>query len=177
LRLPRGGPKNRAMQSSGLTILALTFALAGCGARNTLEIGSGASGDAGAPTPRLAHMKPCMIGSIPALMLTVGTPTCAPVHVGLPPVFSFFISGADLAGLSPGSMLTVVNETDAGTQGNLYVGMTETEWLLIGGTLDFTTLVQGVSATGSFDVTWAIESMSGTFTADECPADVDGYCE
>ena len=161
------------MRSSRSTILALALALAlaGCGARNTLDVGAGALGDAGAPVPQIAHMAvSCAPNDGPAIQLTVGTPTCQ-ASAGSTPVFIFLITNADLAVLAPGSMLTVVDDINGGTQGSVFSGTTTSP---VTGTLDFATLVQGVSATGSYDVTWAGGSQSGTFTADECPG--NGPC-
>jgi hypothetical protein len=150
-------------------LMTVTLALVGCGARGVLDSGTS---EGGATAPEPAQMgSACGPTDGAAIEIGVGWTTCTPSPST--PGLVFLISGADLAGLHDGSILTVTPNLSGSTQGAHFNGTAAVD--LTSGTLEFTTYIPGASATGTYDVTWPGGAGSGSFEVIAiCPG--GGHC-
>jgi hypothetical protein len=170
----------------------LALALIGCGARDALLVegtsstrttttgttstGAGASTSSGGGAALGHFQASCAPNDGPAILLSVdGTTSCAPsaTPVG---ALQFLVSGADLATLGSGAVLTLSADPKAPTQGWRVVPMGSPYVTpMTGGTLVFTGYLQGQSATGTYAVTFSDGSAAqGSFDAVGCPG--GGQC-
>jgi hypothetical protein len=155
-------------------------ALLGCGARPSLELGSGAPSE-----PTSTSSSSSSSGSVPTLavigndcapddgrairLMVTGSQSCPASEA---PGVEAYIWGTDLAGLHAGDTLTVGVSIDANT----------TAWRVVtpgdqiqanGGTITFTSFVAEAAATGTFALDFTDgTSQRGAFTATWCPTGI-----
>jgi hypothetical protein len=135
----------------------LALALAGCGARSSLEVGTDGGGSV--QGARMFSLCNAPMGSMSIELKVDGVETCPPPATTFPGVL-FFIWGQDLTTLQAGSVLAVGADTNAPLHGFIVQPdpLTNGPVPLVGGSLVFATFVPQQSATGTFDVT----AMDGT---------------